>query len=1119
MGSKATETVKLDKTNPKLSLRADNTSPTNKDVTITATGTDNDSGVKQIKDPHGTWHSKSEIEFTVSSNGTYKFEVEDNAENITTKTIEIDNIDTIKPIISLSKNGGDYAKSHSTEIIATDNESGIEKIQYVWTTNSNFPSSGLGEVNNNEKINVPTTTGYHYLHVKAKDKAGNKKEFTSNVFKIDLTKPNLTLTKDDTLPTNADVTITATGSDDDSGVKRIKYANGTWHSKSEIEFTFSSNGTYTFEIEDNVGNNFSKSIEINNIDKVAPGKPSISAPTSWQRDNVSVSITDGEDNESGVDYTQYRLNKGTWKTYNKSFIIKDSGETKIEARSIDRAGNVSPTVSKIVKLDKVVPNFLLSANKTSPTNKDIIITAIGTDSHSGVKRIKDNNGKWHNKTEIKFTVNKNGKYTFVVEDNAGNETEQSITIDNIDKTAPTVSLSKDSGDYALSHSTKITATDNESGIEKVEYAWTTDLSFPTSNFKEIKNYKSISTPNSTGNYFLHVRATDKVGNSKNLTSGEFRIDNNKPSIEILPSQKTWSNEISPKVIVIDNESGVDASNLHYIWSKGTDKPEDKNQDWVNFINGEKITLDKDGKWYLHIRASDKAGNVVYIHSRVFQRDTMAPSKPMIILSEITGKNDWYNKLPNFTIKLGKDEGAGSGVSHVLYRVNGGKWKTYNDPVNIRETGLMVIEAKTVDRAGNASEVSKSTLKIDTEGPIIRLSENGNDSTAESVSTKVTILDNMSGVNLKSLKYMWSANMKKPPTNDNHWVKFNNNEMLNLTNVEGGRYLHILAEDRAGNESYFVSSRFQLGMKGSQTFQETNHHVRENRGKRTETILNEAKGRTINHVNVDKKTVDEAIKDALKSGNNQVRIILGNISAEHADEVTVDIPVNVLEILKKSGKDLSIEVGNVTISLPKKTLQEMNGSKSSLFFRIIPIHDERERKEIISRISTSEELQQYVKGSKVRIVGEAMTIETNYQNHRTIVQFPLDNIDFPTDTTEREVFLEKLAVYIEHSDGENVVEKGTIIYDDEGNPKMLEIEIDKFSTFTLITTESDLEEMDQDPSEVNPKDKSNKETMKEAKSTKEQTSNIIPTSIMWLIVSLLLLGVMVVYFNYKRQKRH
>jgi hypothetical protein len=79
----------------------------------------------------------------------------------------------------------------------------------------------------------------------------------------------------------------------------------------------------------------------------------------------------------------------------------------------------------------------------------------------------------------------------------------------------------------------------------------------------------------------------------------------------------------------------------------------------------------------------------------------------------------------------------------------------------------------------------------------------------------------------------------------------------------------------------------------------------------------------------------------------------------------------------------------------------------------------------------------------------MTIETNYQNQTTKVTFSLKDISIPTDAAARKEFLDNLAVYIQHSDGEKVLDRGTIKYDSKGNPVGIEIVLTKFSTFTII----------------------------------------------------------------------
>src|SRR5690625_7833846 len=259
---------KVDNTRPDLSLTLNTKKPTNKDVTLTAKGSDEYSGVKRIRmSSDSFWTNGDTLTKTISENGVYTFEVEDNVGNRTSKSITVDNIDKEKPKISLSSDGGDWARSHSTKITATDDESGIEKLEYRWTTSSSFPSSSFSSTSSGSAVNVPKESGKHYLHVKATDKAGNEAKHTSKAFKIDREKPQLTITSNTTSETHEDVILTAKGKDSYSGVKRIKNPDGKWENKEEVTFTVTKNGTYEFKVEDHAGNTSKESVKVDNINK------------------------------------------------------------------------------------------------------------------------------------------------------------------------------------------------------------------------------------------------------------------------------------------------------------------------------------------------------------------------------------------------------------------------------------------------------------------------------------------------------------------------------------------------------------------------------------------------------------------------------------------------------------------------------------------------------------------------------------------------------------------------------------------------------------------------------------------------------------------------------------
>lgn len=418
--------------------------------------------------PNGKVNStdgKIEISGTINENSYLHIQAIDNAGNKSDVTHFKLNNDIN---INLSKNGGTWATGHSTKITATSSHSEISHIEYKWTTSSSFPSNGFSTISNESSVSAPASTGNHYLHVKATDKIGNTRSLTSKVFRIDRTEPTLNLTQ----------------------------------------------------------------------------------------------------------------------------------------------------------------------NPTEDTNSNVVITARGSDSHSGVKRIRVSGGTWTNGSSMTHTVSSNGTYSFQVEDNAGNLRTEYIAVSNIDKTKPTVFLSPNGGDYAKTHSSKITATDSGSGVELIEYRWTTSVDFPTSGFSAIANNETVNAPTSTGNHYLHVRATDKAGNVTNFTSNVFRIDRTAPTVQFRNVDDTHNyhsrdwDEQDIEVLLKFSDAGSGYKRSRYAWTQSPDTPHDSEwsawEEKANYV----VTKAEKGEWHLHVQAEDNVGNMFTTKQGLFKYN----QKPTINLT-------------------------------------------------------------------------------------------------------------------------------------------------------------------------------------------------------------------------------------------------------------------------------------------------------------------------------------------------------------------------------------------------------------------------------------------------------------------------------------------------------
>ena len=86
----------------------------------------------------------------------------------------------------------------------------------------------------------------------------------------------------------------------------------------------------------------------------------------------------------------------------------------------------------------------------------------------------------------------------------------------------------------------------------------------------------------------------------------------------------------------------------------------------------------------------------------------------------------------------------------------------------------------------------------------------------------------------------------------------------------------------------------------------------------------------------------------------------------------------------------------------------------------------------------------------------MTIETNYSGYRTRLTLPLPAAEWPAvrDQAEADLLRDRLAVYIEHSDGSRELVKGTLRLNEGGRPAGIEFEVDRFSTFAVIRLSDD-----------------------------------------------------------------
>ncbi|TCZ77853.1 hypothetical protein E0485_10295, partial [Paenibacillus albiflavus] len=204
---------------------------------------------------------------------------------------------------------------------------------------------------------------------------------------------------------------------------------------------------------------------------------------------------------------------------------------------------------------------------------------------------------------------------------------------------------------------------------------------------------------------------------------------------------------------------------------------------------------------------------------------------------------------------------------------------------------------------------------------------------------------------------------------------------------------------------------------------------------------DANGRKKDEVTYTPAQADKTIEQLLAAGSKSAKIVIPDAKDE-VSELNVKLPKASFAKLADKGIDLEIMTPNGRIIIPADS---MRGLADDMYFRLVPIKQENERKAVEQRAKTEEVVREFAGSATITVLGRPMTIETNMQSRPVTLVLPL-----PEDVTEDQ--LADLGVFIEHSDGEKEVVQGEIVPYDKSGKLGIQITINKFSTFTIIDLE-------------------------------------------------------------------
>ena len=359
-------------------------------------------------------------------------------------------------------------------------------------------------------------------------------------------------------------------------------------------------------------------------------------PTTWTNEKVTLTGK-AIDKGSGIVEFQFSTNsnltgdssgwtqiENTKEEITKTYSVSSNGTYYFYVK--DAVGNIAKKEIKVSNIDVTAPTKPVITNSSNGnlTNQNVVVTIKSTDTQSGIARYEwYENGGWTTRAitikdgvgTITYTADRNNMtIRFRAVDNAGNISEESTTVVNLDKTGPVISsITNSSNGQWTKDPVKLTwtITENGSGIEKVEYGYdgkTWQGNLGTAEWNGL-------TRSNERNDVLYIRATDKAGNVSNIQSSAMKIDTTLPTVGIGTNGGTYKITAGNTTVNISttltagDEGGSGLKNIQYQISNSSTIPADNDANWKNFTSGASITEAKTGgTWYLYTKVTDNAGN-------------------------------------------------------------------------------------------------------------------------------------------------------------------------------------------------------------------------------------------------------------------------------------------------------------------------------------------------------------------------------------------------------------------------------------------------------------------------------------------------------------------------------
>ena len=562
------------------------------------------------------------------------------------------------------------------------------------------------------------------------------------------------------------------------------------------------------------------------LDRTDPSDPGVAGGSLAWQSVASVAVTASGSTDSGgsgpASYEHRTSTDGgvTWSAASAgaAATVSAQGETLVQLRAVDGAGNASAWVVATVRIDRTSPSApsVVGGSSSWQASAPVGVSASGsTDSGgSGLAqyeyRTSLNGGAW-SVAAAGASVNVATEGTTQVQfrgvDGAGNASAwtpvaptagSTVKLDLTSPTNPTVS-----GGSALWQSvasmtvSAAGSSDTASGVAGYEYEQSTNGG---ATWSPLPTSGASLTVSGEGETLIRFRAVDNVGRVSGWVQATVRIDRTAPTVpNVGGGSLSWQNAASVTITGSGSTDTPAADGVnHYEYRTSTDG----GTTWSAGASGAVAVVSAEGTTLVQFRAVDGAGNVsAWVPAAAGATNTVkldrgAPTNPTV--AGATGA--WSNAASVVVTASGSTDG-GSSVSGYQYQTsfNGGAFSasTSGSSVTVSAQGTTVVQFRALDAAGNTSGWVQGTVKLDRTLPTSPTVSGGSTSWSAAASRTIAAAnatDALSG--LARYEYRTSTN------SGSTWGATTAGASAVIT-AEGTTIVQFRSVDNAGNVSSWL----------------------------------------------------------------------------------------------------------------------------------------------------------------------------------------------------------------------------------------------------------------------------------------------------------------------------